>query len=583
MIARALLVLAPVMLFWSLTAIALANEPVRLEGIEKDTPLYTWVRETVLEKYKTRRIFDNGDADDPELRFSGIRGDAEKALQAKGYYNPQIVFTPGVQSALTIDPGPLYTISEIAATGLEREDMPEIFGIAPGDVLDAENVLEAQRKFSRALQAKGCYYTLRIRNQVVLDHEAQTGSVRFVIEAGPEAVFGETVFEGAPRIKEKHLRRFLRYKEGDCWEFGKLEATKSALIGTGLLSVVREVLPDAPDENGVVNIRFELMESARRSILLGGSFYTDEGLGITAEWRHRNILGSGEELSARFNGNLLEQAIGVGFVKPYFLIDTQKLTISATLGREDTEAFEKLSLRNNFEIERRLASRLTGAAGAGFEVSRIKDKSTNKERNFGLLSLTGRIQFDNRDNTLDPRRGWLLRLRSEPHIDVFGESSPFFKNTFDVATYIAIDNDRDHILALRGRIGTILGGSTADIPASRRFYAGGGHSIRGFGHQEAGPIAANGDPLGGRSLIETAAELRFKVTETIGGVAFVDAGGVYDAIFPDFKNGYYVGAGVGARYYTAFGPIRFDIAVPMNKRAQTDRNFQFYISIGQAF
>ena len=77
--------------------------------------------------------------------------------------------------------------------------------------------------------------------------------------------------------------------------------------------------------------------------------------------------------------------------------------------------------------------------------------------------------------------------------------------------------------------------------------------------------------------------MRFKITSDIGGVAFIDGGNVYNGAFPDFKDGYFWGAGIGARYYTGFGPIRFDIATPLNKREEQPQSFQIYISIGQAF
>jgi len=417
----------------------------------------------------------------------------------------------------------------------------------------------------------------------MLDSGSHSGTVTFIAEAGQSAVFGETVFEGALYIDEKHLRRFVKYKEGDCWDASKIEATKAALIGTGLISMATEILPEEPDEENRVAVRFVLRETARRTLLLGGSFYTDEGPGLTAEWRHRNFFGSGEELSLQLNGNLLEQSLGAAFAKPYFMRDDQKLKLSSRFGREDTDAYEKLSFKNTADVERKLSGKMTASLGTGFELSRIRDETTKISRNFALFSLPGQLVFDDRDDKLDPKTGLFFKLRGEPYFDLFGEADPFFKNTLEGATYFGLDKSRDTVLAVRGKIGSILGSGTGNLPASKRFHAGGSGSVRGFGWQEAGPVAANGDPLGGRSLLETAAELRFKLQEKIGGVIFVDGGGAYDSEFPDFEGGYYVGAGLGARYYTDFGPLRFDLAVPLNNRAQTERNWQFYISIGQAF
>jgi len=150
------------------------------------------------------------------------------------------------------------------------------------------------------------------------------------------------------------------------------------------------------------------------------------------------------------------------------------------------------------------------------------------------------------------------------------------------SAYKALDADRRYVLAGRATLGSLVGEDTDNIPADKRFYAGGGGSIRGYEFQSVGPLDADGDPLGGRSLIELNAEVRVRVTEQIGLVPFVDGGMVFDSIYPDFDEDLRWAGGLGVRYFTAFGPLRMDIAVPLNKR-EFDDSFQFYISLGQAF
>jgi translocation and assembly module TamA len=190
--------------------------------------------------------------------------------------------------------------------------------------------------------------------------------------------------------------------------------------------------------------------------------------------------------------------------------------------------------------------------------------------------------YDTRNDTLDPQKGWYLTGGARPYFDALGESDPFTKLEAGARTYMHFSDAPDLTVALRGNIGSIVGSDTADIPATERFYAGGGGSVRGFGYQEVGPKDAEGDPSVGRSLVTGAVELRTKFTNSIGGVAFVDAGSVSDSAQPDFDR-FSIGAGVGVRYYTGFGPLRFDIAVPLNEKEDLDQAYQFYISIGQAF
>ena len=131
-------------------------------------------------------------------------------------------------------------------------------------------------------------------------------------------------------------------------------------------------------------------------------------------------------------------------------------------------------------------------------------------------------------------------------------------------------------------IRSTFGPSTAQLPPNKRFYAGGGGSIRGYGYQRVGPLDANDNPIGGKSVIEASAELRARLFEDIGVVAFVDAGSAFEELTPRFNDDVGYAAGLGARYYSSLGPVRLDVAVPLNKRPGDD-SFQIYVSIGQAF
>jgi translocation and assembly module TamA len=132
-------------------------------------------------------------------------------------------------------------------------------------------------------------------------------------------------------------------------------------------------------------------------------------------------------------------------------------------------------------------------------------------------------------------------------------------------------------------VGSALGVSREEIPADERFYAGGGGSVRGIPYQLAGPLDEDDDPLGGRSLLEVGAEIRYNFTESLGAVLFLDGGTVYSSAYPDFSEELLWGAGPGLRYYTPIGPLRLDVGVPLQPREGVDDLFQLYISIGQAF
>ena len=192
--------------------------------------------------------------------------------------------------------------------------------------------------------------------------------------------------------------------------------------------------------------------------------------------------------------------------------------------------------------------------------------------------MPGQVQFDTSDDLLNPTRGYRLKLQASPETAVSGGVRPYIRTMIEGTYYYPATQSL--VIAGRVRAGSIQGIERDDLAPSRRYYGGGGGSVRGYGYQRLGPLDPNGDPVGGRSLNEFALEARYRFGN-FGVVPFVDAGNSYESSFPtgsDLK----FGAGIGGRVYTNFGPLRFDVATPLNKR-KGDSKIALYISIGQAF
>jgi translocation and assembly module TamA len=151
------------------------------------------------------------------------------------------------------------------------------------------------------------------------------------------------------------------------------------------------------------------------------------------------------------------------------------------------------------------------------------------------------------------------------------------------SVYQAADDAEHVILAGRFRVASVSGETTDTLPANKRLYSGGGGSVRGYKYRMVGPISATGAPSGGRSVAELGLESRIKVSQNVGIVPFVEGGAVYDGIAPQFPNNALWAGGLGLRYHTIVGPLRADLAFPLNGRPNIDSTFEFYISIGQAF
>jgi len=510
-----------------------------------------------------------------------LRTDLVDVMKSKGYYDAAVDFKQGKedwQGIYVVNAGAQYKITSVTLKPARFDKYFHRAARLQDKPLDAAAVLKAEAGILKSIQKDSCAFTLEVTHEVLLDPKAKTASVAFTVKEGEKAVFGPVTFENNGKVSQSYLAKMVPWKEGECFRRDKIEEFRASLLQTALFSRADLVLPPAPKKGGVVPMTLQLKERPPRSVSFGLSYYTDEGPGVSASWKHRNFLGSGETMEASAKISSLLQSLDAKLTSPFFLRKDQSLTLNADLTHEDSDAYVERNLDTGASIKRVFSKRFSATTGVNLEFSNINDKSLQTTDTFGLLSFPQTATFDNRDNPLDARHGWLLSGSAEPFIDMLGTSPAFWKMEGDARTYVPFG--KRFTLAGRAKLGSLLGPSTLDVPATKRFYAGGGGSVRGFGYQDVGPMT-DGKPTGGRSLAEASAEARLRFTKSIGAVAFLDAGSVSETVAPDFSN-LSVGAGLGLRYYTSFGPLRLDVGVPLNNKEDTS-SYQLYISIGQAF
>lgn len=556
-----------------------------LDGLEDDPSTERYVRGVMDEKlYAPLEIQGNQEKEQVLADREAQASEAiNRALRARGYYQASVTMMQKQGDAppsvvFDIDAGAPAVIGSVAV-------VPPVYGkyldegkLKVGRVLVAQDVLDVQGAIYDAVQKEYCAFSLDVRHRVSLNPNDHKADVTFAVEAGDEVSFGEIQFRGQETLKESYLRKVAAWKEGGCFQKEKIAAMRERLLSTGLFSKVDVILPDAMPVDKKIPVIVDLKERARRSIMAGVSYYTDEGAGAKLGWQHRNFFGGAEKFDAELNVSMLQQDLKLSLSKPYFLRQDQVLSVEADMRREDTDAYEKSGVTLGAGVERKFGRYVSAGVGTDFEISQIEEDNLQSEA-FGLVSPNVSVAYDSRDDALDPRKGILAGASVRPFVDAFGNSNPFIKTELSAQSYF--DVHEKLVLAGRVKLGSISGSESSDIPASERFYAGGGGSVRGFGYQEIGPVNGN-DPSGGRSLSEGAVEARFKVTEKVGGVLFVDAAHVSTETLPEFSN-FSIGAGAGVRYYTGFGPLRLDVGVPLTNKENLDQNYQVYISVGQAF
>jgi translocation and assembly module TamA len=462
----------------------------------------------------------------------------------------------------------------------------EDLGLEKGMVAAARAVVDAEARLLSQLAAQ-TYPLAQVQDRkVIVDHADRSMTVEWHIDTGPTARFGAVTMEGVQSIDETFLRARLPWREGEPFDARKVDRGRQNLVETGLFSSVRVAHAGALNDQQQLPMTVALVEAKHRSIGGGLRYSTSEGFGFEgfggrAFWEHRNFFGAGERLAFTLEGGQTIQEARTDFRKPGLTDPNLAWLATLLASREDRDAYRSLTYAVSGGIEYQLTESLTATGALSLEYADIDDGIS--EQIFTLLGTPSTLAYDTTDDLFDPTRGTRLNLGVTPYFSVANSDVNFVVARLSDSAYVQLDRENRIVLAGWGRIGTILGAdSTEELPATKRLYGGGAGSVRAYGFQELGPIAADGDPAGGRSQLELGVELRWRMFEDFGGAVFAEGGNVYDDPLPDPGEGVRWGAGVGLRYFTGFGPIRADVAFPINPRDRDDP-VQFYIGFGQAF
>ena len=520
----------------------------------------------------------------------------EGILNAFGYYDPEIdiaVQGEGDQARpeLIIDPGAQFAIRrlEIAYEGdppgdAEQAQAKSAISLQPGMAAIAAEVIDQERQIGSELRALGYPYAEVTSREVIGDREGKTISVRYRVTAGPRVRFGQIIYPDGLRTRESYLDRLNPVESGALYDPAPLALYNSRLAETRLFdrSVAKlseEPLSVAEDGTELRNIELVLTERPRNTLTLGAGFDTSEGFGLNAELLRRNLTRRGDLLIATGLASQREYGLELVWRRPNQLGYGRGLNLFASAADENTDAFNQKSVAVGAGIEVIEGPQFQYSVGT--EARYIRQSGESDRRDFQTVSLTGSMSLDQSDSLLDPRRGWRAEGRVKPTYAFSDEGDVAYLRAIGQArAYLPLNEDARFVAAARVRLGTLFGSAADDVPGEDRFFSGGGGSVRGYAFQAIGPFE-NDVPLGGRSLTEASLEGRARITDTIGAVAFIDAGNVSDAEYPRFDN-LRVGAGVGVRYMAPAGPLRLDVATPLNPSDRDDA-IQVYISIGQAF
>ena len=437
----------------------------------------------------------------------------------------------------------------------------------------------------------------------VVDHAAHVMDVTFTVDPGPIAPFGEATMNGPHDFDPAIARSFLYIYPGEPYSPQAVADARNSIRQIPAVGGVRITEGTALDAYGRLPYTVDVEDRLPYAIGASAKYSTTNGPAGQVYWEDRNVFGGAERLRLQadvfyappwyvtsqdirsFSIDDIGWRFSASFLKPALwgtpndlLVDALGERVSTSgagfFGYEAEDADVTAALRHRFNQDFWVQAGVEAQTGVATDaLGRV---------NYTLVGVPVSANYDTTDSKLDPTRGVRMNASVDGFPTAFGSTVDLVQAKARASAYYSIDADSRYVLAGLVGAGAMGGAELADIPANWRFYAGGGGSVRGYAYNSLGPYGPFGAVIGGRSLFQISAELRVRVTDTIGIVPFFDAGNAYASNFPNFSAPLYKAVGVGLRYYTAIGPIRADVAFPLQQRPGTGR-VALYVSIGQAF
>ncbi len=546
-----------------------------------------------------------GNAAEISARAAEDRDLAERLLRSEGYFDAVATTAIGPVAGapdqrlvtLTATPGPRYLLGQVAITDAPpapRAIARDALLLHSGRPIIAAEIEAGEARIALRLPENGYPFASVGQRDILLDGDTHLGDYTLPVTPGRKGRFGGFRIAGDSVLTPRHIAILPRFKAGEVYDSRKVDDLRQALVATSLFAAV-SVEPVAtghiePDGTEDVDLLVRETRGPWRVLAGGVGYETGQGAKLTGSWTNRNLFPPEGALTLAAVAGTQEQSANAQFRRSNAGQRDRTFDIGVSVARQRFAAYNADSFDLNAALARSSTpiwqKRWTWSVGGeviatretGFDTllpDRTRDQGT-----YFIVAAPLQLGYDRSNSLLDPTRGFRLTGRVSPEVQQHSGNGfqSYVRGLFEATAYYPVTDAV--VLAGRARLGTIVGAPRDDIAPSRRLYAGGGGSVRGFGYQELGPRDADNRPLGGRSLTEVGAEVRYRFGN-FGIVPFLDGGRVGDAATPSLSGMRY-GAGIGARYYTNFGPMRFDIATPLARRPG-EAKVAIYISIGQAF
>lgn len=523
-----------------------------------------------------------------------------QVLYDQGYFSPVVSIRLNGQEAAAIDTisppqniqtvvvtvqtGPSFTLGRAEIGPLaEATEIPE--GYHPGAPASTRILQDAARAAVNGWRDAGHAKASIGRQNITANHGNATLDADIELLPGPALRFGKMNISGQENVREDAIRAIAGFPSGRQFDPKEVQKVGARLRRAGAFSSVNITEAETPNADGTLDLNVEFIESLPRRLSFGVEVASRTGMDVSALWTHRNLLGGSDRL--RFEARIrniggqedIDGLLSVRLDQPSKLGPDDNLFYLAEIEQLNKTYYNATRAALGVGVTRVFSDDLKGELLLGANYT-IADDAFGSDREFRMFLLPGKLEYDKRDNPVDPRSGYFADFQATPFVGISGTKSGLHAFA-DGRAYASLTSSESIVLAGRLQIGTVLGPALSEITPEFLFFSGGAGTVRGQPYESLGVPVGTGI-AGGRSLMAASAEVRGKITEKIWLVGFFDIGAVDGSGFVDSNSPFHSGAGLGVRYDVGgLGPLRLDLALPVD--GTTGEGLQFYLGIGQAF
>jgi translocation and assembly module TamA len=508
----------------------------------------------------------------PEMRQNLLR-----ASRALGYYRMESEITLE-QSAtcwtlnMQLEPGLRVTVSDINIAIISSENLfgslYDNLSMRVGDPLNHAAYEQIKSDLSGLAVEQGFFAARFASSQLQLDLQANSASVDIEFDPGERFRFGAIMIDPIAELSDEFIRRYIEFSADTYYSASALLELRNALNNSQYFSEVSVTPSLSEAENQRIPIQVVLRTRPRRVYSAGTGVTTDIGPRLRLDYEDRYLNPSGHKFEVKSGASPIQQNIDLNYSIPMSKPATESLQISSGFLREDNDTYQNKTTKlgvtystiNRFNWRQNL-----------FTNYQHDDYTLNDEREIADILLGGlNLSRTRANDALFPTKGWRL----------FGQISGASADLLSTTTFLQLNLAGKLIqgigvgrVLLKFEAGTTLVDDFADLPVSLKYFSGGDQSVRGYRYQSLGPLNADGEVEGGKHVLSAGIEYDFPVANNWKMAVFTDAGNAFDN-WNDYRLNKSVG--VGIRWLSPIGPIRFDLASALDN----DNKLRLHITMG---